>query len=284
MYVGSLKVQVIDNLLRCPAEGCLKNFRNNTLLKMHIKHYHRELRKMLGATPKVLDLAYARARPTEMEIRRLKLEAQSKTIRVKLPKLAKRITEPKMETKEPEQPVETPGPQLEEKITRSQDSPKLRNALVNKPVKRPRVLLPVRRPEQEQTLPNLPKEDDDFEDDIPSAPIEEVPIEPLDFETAISTHTVTKPPDFKRTKDKKRKSFASVAKKTVSEDEEWFGVNSDVETRSSFPRSGTPDSKDQKLVSSESNEDQKDANYMFTESKWVLFVIFWVQQSCSRCS
>lgn len=269
MYVGSLKVEIIENLLRCPAEGCFKNFRNNTLLKMHIKHYHRELRKMLGATPKVLDLAYARQRPTEMELARMRHEAVHKTIRVKLPRLPKRYTDPKPEPKEPEIKQELPiKSELPEKIPRSQDSPKLRLAL-NRPVKRPKVLLPVRK--QEQEVPEI-KEEVEERKTVPLELKVELPvIEPLDFDTAISTHTVTRTAGERRKGDKKRKTFATICKKPMSEDEEWFTMNnSDVETRSSYPRSGTPDSKtmEQKLVSSESNEEHKGANnYLYTESE-----------------
>ncbi|XP_022122920.2 uncharacterized protein LOC110998534 isoform X1 [Pieris rapae] len=239
IYVGSLKVQVIDSLLRCPAEGCLKNFRNNTLLKMHIKHYHRELKKMLGNTPKVLDLAYARTRPTGEKIKK-------KVIKVKIPRVQKSnvLVGPKPEVSEPQPEIRiniTPLPTEETQ----EDSPKLRQALIPKPVKRPKVLLPVRKPELEVS------EDDKLE------------LECVDFEAAISTHTVTKPGDFQRLE----------IKPAFSEDEEWPS-HSDVDTRSSFPGSGTPDSKilDKVAtpipgVSSESNEEAKEGElYMFTET------------------
>lgn len=228
---------------------------------------------MLGATPKVLDLAYARQRPTEMELNRMRHEAVHKTIRVKLPRLPRRYTDPKPEPKEPEikQELEI-KPELPVKVARSQDSPKLRLAL-NRPVKRPKVLLPVRKKESE--TPEIKEEID--EKIVPLEPKIELPVvEPLDFETAISTHTVTRPAGEKRKGDKKRKTFATISKKAMSEDEEWFTMNnSDVETRSSCPRSGTPDSKimEQKLVSSEYNEDQKAANnYLYTECKYVVAV------------
>lgn len=224
---------------------------------------------MLGATPKVLDLAYARQRPTEMELNRMRHEAVHKTIRVKLPRLPRRYTDPKPEPKEPEIKQEPPIiPEIPEKIPRSQDSPKLRLAL-NKPVKRPKVLLPVRKVEIE-----TPEEKEEVDENktIPLEPKIEVPVaEQLDFETAISTHTVKRTPGEKRKSDKRRKTFATISKKAMSEDEEWFTMNnSDVETRSSCPRSGTPDSKtmEQKLVSSEFNEEQKGANnYLYTECK-----------------
>lgn len=282
--MGSLKVQIIENLLRCPAEGCFKNFRNNTLLQMHIKHYHRELREMMGATPKVLDLAYARTRPVIVETPRI--EKDSRIIKVKIPRPPKR-EEPKPEVKDDQTELQVDtGPLTPVKdddsipVPRSQDSPKLRQALINKPVKRPRVLLPVRRPEPEPVIPDPMNEEIDVEDresiiEIP--PLDNIP---LDFESAISTHTVTKPVFEKRRKgEKRRKTFALAAKRPASEEEDWFGVNSDFDTRSSFPRSGTPDSKvDLKVapVSSESNEENKEANnmYMFTESKFLFFILF----------
>ncbi|KAJ2943943.1 hypothetical protein O0L34_g8266 [Tuta absoluta] len=283
VYVGSLKVQIIQDLLRCPAEGCFKNFRNNTLLKMHIKHYHRELRKMLGATPKVLDLAYARTRPSAVEMRRLKLEQRHKKIRAKLNR-PKRPPEVKLEINKELADVkpELQTPVKEEpklpKIPRSQDSPKLRTIL-SKPVKRPKVLLPVVR-RIDDTGDDEKDEDVNVDDTLVEPKVEVPTMGVLDFETAISTHTVTKPADLKR-KDKKKK-FAAIAK--TSEDEEWYGVNSDVETRSSYPRSGTPDSKmDQKLVSSESNEEQKEPNYMYTESGERIKIVHMKREEIINC-
>ncbi|XP_068628599.1 PHD finger protein 20 isoform X2 [Battus philenor] len=267
VFVGALKVQVIENLLRCPAEGCVKNFRNNTLLKMHIKHYHRELRKMLGATPKVLDLAYARTRPTKEEIKKMKHEAVSKIIKVKIPRPPKRIEEPKIDMKELDSELKVDIPLSPthdvDNTPKVQDSPKLRNVLVNKPVKRPKVLLPVRRPEKDLN--------EKIEELDPDRPVNVSTVEVLDFETAISTHTVTKP--YLEIKKKFGKGFPTFRKKPTSEDDEWLTMNSDVETMSSFPGSGTPDSKtmDNKVsvnaaASSESNDDQKDSMYTYTET------------------
>ncbi|KOB66140.1 Methyl-CpG binding protein [Operophtera brumata] len=288
MWVGSLKVQVIDNLLRCPADGCFKNFRNNTLLQMHIKHYHRELRKMMGATPKVLDLAAARTKPTRAE----RARTDPKVIKVKINRPPKR-DEPKYEHKH-EQDIDvdimrTPTKDdTAHKIPRSQDSPKLRNALVNKPVKRPRVLLPVRRSEPEQSLPDsLPDDDLDSLDASVDVPTSDV----LDFETAISTHTVTKPLEKKKKKgDKKQKSFASFAK-NISEDEEWFAMNSDeVDTRFSFPRSATPDDskmidpKSGLLMSSDLMDDPMDPSlYTFTESGERIKIVHMRREEIINC-
>ncbi|KAJ8735021.1 hypothetical protein PYW08_014271 [Mythimna loreyi] len=294
VYVGSLKVQIIENLLRCPAEGCFKNFRNNTLLQMHIKHYHRELREMMGATPKVLDLAYARTRPVAVETPRVKED--SRIIKVKIPRPPKR-EEPKPEVKDIQTELQvdtgllTPVKDSDSiPIPRSQDSPKLRQALINKPVKRPRVLLPVRRPDPEPVIPDPMNEEIDVEDREPIEPMIEIPpLEmPLDFESAISTHTVTKPVfEKKRKGEKKRKTFALAAKRPASEEEDWFGANSDFDTRSSFPRSGTPDSKvDCKVapVSSESNEENKDTNmYMFTENGERIKIVHMKREEIINC-
>lgn len=65
-YVGALKVQIINNLYRCPNENCGKNFRKDINLQMHVKHYHRELSDQLGVCPKVTDLAYFRTVGEEM--------------------------------------------------------------------------------------------------------------------------------------------------------------------------------------------------------------------------
>lgn len=261
---------MIENLLRCPAEGCLKNFRNNTLLKMHIKHYHRELRKLMGATPKVLELAAARSKPTLAELNR----AKAKAVRLKTNKPKRE--EPKHEAFYPQEQelkvdVGYSTPTKDEampKVPRSQDSPKLRHALINKPVKRPRVLLPVRRADPDPPVLDGMSEDD-FETSEPSSRTEITDV--LDFETAISTHTVTKPLDKKKKVDKKQKSFASFSK-NISEDEEWFAMNSDdLETRSSFPRSGTPD--DSKVIDPKagllmsSGTMENPSLYALTESK-----------------
>ncbi|XP_017483115.1 PREDICTED: uncharacterized protein LOC108371996 [Rhagoletis zephyria] len=59
-YIGGLKVQIIDNLFRCPQVGCLKNFRKEDHLQIHVKHYHQDLIKLLGSCPKMLELAEKR--------------------------------------------------------------------------------------------------------------------------------------------------------------------------------------------------------------------------------
>ena len=60
VFIGGLRIEMEDNSYKCPKEGCLKNFRKENLLQMHIKHYHPEYSKFLGSTPNVADLAYAR--------------------------------------------------------------------------------------------------------------------------------------------------------------------------------------------------------------------------------
>ncbi|XP_059622289.1 uncharacterized protein LOC132265582 [Phlebotomus argentipes] len=60
VLVDGLKVQIIENLFRCPKEGCFKNFRKENLLKIHIKHYHEEIARQLTAPPTMTDLAYQR--------------------------------------------------------------------------------------------------------------------------------------------------------------------------------------------------------------------------------
>ncbi|XP_053961246.1 uncharacterized protein LOC128865178 [Anastrepha ludens] len=59
-YIGGLKVEIIENLFRCPQEGCLKNFRKEDHLQIHVKHYHQDLIKLLGTCPKMLELAEKR--------------------------------------------------------------------------------------------------------------------------------------------------------------------------------------------------------------------------------
>lgn len=60
VYVGALKVQLIDNLFHCPDEACNKNFRKENHLQIHVKHYHLDLAKSLGVCPNMSDLAYQR--------------------------------------------------------------------------------------------------------------------------------------------------------------------------------------------------------------------------------
>lgn len=67
IYVGALKVQIKDNLFRCPKAGCNKNFRKENHLQIHVKHYHDELSKQLGACPNMTDLAYFRTMGSTIE-------------------------------------------------------------------------------------------------------------------------------------------------------------------------------------------------------------------------
>ncbi len=60
VYVGALKVQLIDNLFHCPEQTCNKNFRKENHLQIHVKHYHEDLAKLLGVCPNMSDLAYQR--------------------------------------------------------------------------------------------------------------------------------------------------------------------------------------------------------------------------------
>ncbi|KAL9889952.1 PHD finger protein MBD-R2 isoform 1-T3 [Glossina fuscipes fuscipes] len=63
--IGGLKVQIIDNLFRCPQEGCSKNFRKENHLQIHVKHYHQDLNKLLGSCPKMQELAEKRTHTSE---------------------------------------------------------------------------------------------------------------------------------------------------------------------------------------------------------------------------
>uniref|UniRef100_A0A182LSN2 MBD domain-containing protein n=1 Tax=Anopheles culicifacies TaxID=139723 RepID=A0A182LSN2_9DIPT len=63
--IGSVKVKIIDNLFQCPEADCLKTFRKENHLQIHIKHYHKELAKGLGDIPCMQDLAALRT-PIEL--------------------------------------------------------------------------------------------------------------------------------------------------------------------------------------------------------------------------
>ncbi|XP_013106488.1 uncharacterized protein LOC106086376 [Stomoxys calcitrans] len=65
--IGGLKVQIVDNLFRCPEEGCQKNFRKENHLQIHVKHYHLNLVKLLGSCPKMQELAEKRTRPNNAD-------------------------------------------------------------------------------------------------------------------------------------------------------------------------------------------------------------------------
>ncbi|XP_053675318.1 uncharacterized protein LOC128725588 [Anopheles nili] len=58
--IGSVKVKIIDNLYQCPEADCLKTFRKENHLQIHIKHYHKELAKGLGEILNMQDLAALR--------------------------------------------------------------------------------------------------------------------------------------------------------------------------------------------------------------------------------
>lgn len=60
VYVGSLKVLLDDNLFHCPDDTCNKNFRKESHLQIHVKHYHEELAKLMGDCLNMSDLAYIR--------------------------------------------------------------------------------------------------------------------------------------------------------------------------------------------------------------------------------
>ncbi|VVC90745.1 unnamed protein product [Leptidea sinapis] len=230
VYVGSLKVQVKDNLLCCPTEGCFKNFRSSALLKMHIKHYHRELKVMLGKAPKVVDLAYARSKATLKDRKKKKGE---RVIKVKLPK--QKRSEEKFNFKDINKELKRNIIQQENNIHKIGDSPKLRQALVPRPVKGPKVLLPVRKVKSrvEKNMENELTNDETSANDMSE----------IDFETAISTHTVTK--TLQSFKNDRNRLFSKAA---VSEDDEWAAANSDFESRSSYLGSETPDFRTNKKI------------------------------------
>ncbi|XP_058120413.1 uncharacterized protein LOC131284768 [Anopheles ziemanni] len=83
--IGSVKVKIIDNLFQCPEEDCLKTFRKENHLQIHIKHYHKELAKGLGEIPNMQDLAALRnpldlldAHPTKSAARKSNVGSATK--------------------------------------------------------------------------------------------------------------------------------------------------------------------------------------------------------------
>ncbi|KAL5287931.1 PHF20 family protein [Megaselia abdita] len=68
VYVGSLKVQLVDNLFKCPDENCSKTFRKENHFQIHVKHYHPALVEKLGACPNIMELAYKRTFVTPQNV------------------------------------------------------------------------------------------------------------------------------------------------------------------------------------------------------------------------
>lgn len=60
VFVGALKVRHVDNLFHCPDQTCNKNFRKESHLQIHVKHYHEEFAKLMGDCLNMSDLAYIR--------------------------------------------------------------------------------------------------------------------------------------------------------------------------------------------------------------------------------
>lgn len=75
--VGSLKVKFFDNLYHCPKDDCNKNFRKENHLQIHIKHYHKEMEKMLGVCPNMQDLAYLRTNVDDVDTINMKSSRKS---------------------------------------------------------------------------------------------------------------------------------------------------------------------------------------------------------------
>ncbi|ETN64740.1 phd finger [Anopheles darlingi] len=77
--IGSVKVKIIDNLYQCPEQDCLKTFRKENHLQIHIKHYHHELAKGLGEILNMQDLAQLRT-PIEILDTPVKTVARKSTV------------------------------------------------------------------------------------------------------------------------------------------------------------------------------------------------------------
>lgn len=100
IMMDGFKIQIIDNLLRCPKEGCFKNFRKENLLKIHIKHYHEDLASKITEPPTMTDLAYQRTASQTIEDVVLKSPEQSPSVKPTKRVLEKmqKITESKVKT------------------------------------------------------------------------------------------------------------------------------------------------------------------------------------------
>lgn len=217
---------------------------------MHIKYYHKDLTALMGTTPKVLDLAYARAAPEP--------EVEAKPHKPKVSKSKRVENEPKIRDTSTDKQMDVEF----DEIVKSFDSPESRIPSVGKR-KRPRVLLPVRdaiEPAVEAPAVGDTDSDSAFREEFEKKFGANQPkIEELDFEAAISAHTVCKVD--KKKVDRKPKVLPKARASNASEDD--FG--SDMESAWSLPRSGTPDSK--MLIDNsmqESGPEQKEGELYYT--------------------
>lgn len=140
IYVGALKVQLVDNLFQCPKEGCTKTFRKENHLQIHVKHYHQELSEQLGACPNMTDLAYFRTMHSSVEEASPKNQipnaqffeksftAEMRTIRKSISPTRTKI-EPKAEDQSTPLPAvveEHAGEGLKRKLSTNQTSPEVK--------------------------------------------------------------------------------------------------------------------------------------------------------------
>ncbi|XP_043480685.1 PHD finger protein 20 [Leptopilina heterotoma] len=126
VFIGGLRVEMEDSSYKCPKDGCLKNFRKENLLQMHIKHYHPEYSKFLGSTPNVADLAYARTIGESIDDI---IPKQTHNFLEKINKFEKRKEKsqlPVLQALSPSQPIATaPSPTppvLELEVNRTEES------------------------------------------------------------------------------------------------------------------------------------------------------------------
>uniref|UniRef100_A0A182PFL4 MBD domain-containing protein n=1 Tax=Anopheles epiroticus TaxID=199890 RepID=A0A182PFL4_9DIPT len=99
--IGAVKVKIIDNLFQCPEADCLKTFRKENHLQIHIKHYHKELAKGLGDIPNMQDLAALRT-PIEL-LETPKPVSRRSNAAASTPKAASQTVSVKEEKKEEEE-------------------------------------------------------------------------------------------------------------------------------------------------------------------------------------
>lgn len=98
--IGSLKVQIKDNLYHCPKEGCNKTFRKENIFQIHVKHYHPDLLKQIGDCPNMTELAYFRTKGTPAEENVAKAQSPATQVigdKAKIISPTQLKTEPKIE-------------------------------------------------------------------------------------------------------------------------------------------------------------------------------------------
>lgn len=181
-YVGALKVEFKDNLYYCPKEGCNKTFRKENHLQIHIKHYHGELSKQLGACPNMTELAYFRTKGTTVDDATVRAQAPS------TPATEKVYSADKASRSNRGSPVITIKQEVKEEPSQSISVPEPR-AVESQSLKR--------KPDTDSKLDEPKEKKPALAGDIPSAKLTSPPQSKFLTPALPSTSTIVDPPERK---------------------------------------------------------------------------------------